>query len=275
MKKLSVIIPSRNGLAILKEFLPVILQETVAAQGEVIVVDDCSDDNTSSEVLQLFPEVVLITRKSNPGFCHAVNLGMSRAHSNYVMLLNNDTIPSKDSFSKLVARLDQSEAKTAVVVPSIIRPDGSDDSSYKWTYKHGLAITGENIPGQKYPSGACALWKKNIWEKLGGLSSAYAPIYWEDTDLGVRMFESGYNMKICPDILVEHKHATTMGSSLKAETLRERNRFVFMDINCNSLSKKTARILWMPVHLLLALLKGNKAFINGYKEYLALRKNIK
>ena len=275
MKKLCVIVPSRNGLSILKEFLPAIIRETQRAQGEVIVVDDCSDDKTTDEIPTLFPEVILLSRKRNPGFCHAVNLGMSSAQGSFLMLLNNDTIPDENSFNRLVSALDESEKNVAVVVPSIIRPDGSDDSSYRWAFRHGLAVTGENIPGMDYPSGACALWKRNVWEKLGGLSTSYAPIYWEDTDMGERMRNAGFIMKRCQDIKVKHLHAATMGSSLQSDTLRERNRFIFMDNNCNSFSQRLSRNFWLPIHLLIAAFKKNKAFTSGYSEYLKMIRDRK
>ena len=269
---LSVVIPSRNGLSILKVFLPAIIRETLRAQGEVIVVDDCSEDDTSIQIKSLFPGVTLLSRKKNPGFCNAVNLGMSRGEGKYLLLLNNDTVPEENSFSRLVTALDESDESVAVAVPAIVRPDGSDDGGYRWAFRHGLAVTGDNIPGEEYPSGACALWKRSAWEELEGLSSRYAPIYWEDTDMGVRMHKAGYSMIRCPDITVQHMHAATMGSSLKSEILRERNRFIFMDANCNSAARSLSRALWLPVHLFFAGLWGNKAFTGGYRDYLKWRR---
>ena len=268
MKNLSVVIPSRNGLEILKKYLPEILDETLKAQGEVIVVDDCSEDDTCIEIAELFPDVTVLARKQNPGFCHAVNLGMSAAEGRFLLILNNDTIPEKEAFGKLVLALENSDENVAVAVPSIIRPDGSDDGSYRWIFRHGLAVTGENLRGEEYPSGACALWKRGIWEELGGFSSRFAPIYWEDTDLGVRMHSAGYVMKRCRNITVKHMHAATMGNSPGSDTLRERNRFIFMYINCNSKADRYSRIFWLPVHLILACLNGNRAFTTGYRNYL-------
>lgn len=274
MKKLSVVIPSKNGFDILREFLPAIIKETLNAGGEIIVVDDCSDDDTLSAIPKLFPEIVLLSRTENPGFCHAVNLGMKHAEGKYLLLLNNDTVPEKNSFKQLVSALKKSKDKTAVAVPSIIRPDGTDDSNYMWIFHHGLAVTGENLKGKEYPSGACALWKKHVWEELGGLSTLYAPIYWEDTDLGVRMQANGYDMIKCPEISVRHLHAATMGSSLISETLRERNRFIFMDENCNTFKQRLERFVWMPLHYIAALLQNNKAFTHGYRDYLRFRKGL-
>jgi GT2 family glycosyltransferase len=273
-KKLSVVIPSRNGLSILRKYLPVILREAAAVQAEVIVVDDCSDDGTSEKLPAMYAEVTVLKRTGTPGFCHAVNLGMSTAAGSYLMLLNNDTVPSENSFRRLLEELEQSEGNVAVVVPSIIRPDGSDDGSFRWAFSRGLAVTGENVSGEDYPSGACAVWKRSVWEELEGFSTAYAPIYWEDTDLGVRMHRAGYSMKRNSDIVIEHAHAATMGSSIRSETLRERNRFIFMERNCNTAKQRNSQAVWLPVHLAVAFVSGNRAFINGYRDYRNWKREI-
>ena len=183
--KFSVIIPSKDGLAILLKYLPRISNEVFRAGGELIIVDDCSTDVTAATISELFPSAIVIKRTGNPGFCHAVNLGMNRASGKYLMLLNNDTIPSENAFVELLEELEKAEENIAVVVPKILRPDNTDDSRYSWTFARGLAITGESISNNIYPSGACSLWRKEAWHALSGLSTKYAPIYWEDADLGV------------------------------------------------------------------------------------------
>ncbi|GEM_PF-2188857 len=272
--QLSVVIPSRNGISILKKHLPVILQEAASAKAEVIVVDDCSEDGTAERLPALFREITVLKRTGNPGFCHAVNLGMYTAAGSYLMLLNNDTVPSKGSFSRLVEELEQSEEDVAVVVPSIFRPDGSDDGNYRWAFSRGLAVTGEGINGEDYPSGACAVWKRSVWEELKGFSTDYAPIYWEDTDLGVRMHRAGYTMKRCKDTVIRHDHAATMGRSLKSETLRERNRFIFMSRNCSTAKQRLLRNLWLPLHFAVSFLSGNRALVDGYRDYTSWKREI-
>lgn len=271
--KLSVIIPSKDGLEILLKYLPKISNEVIRAGGELIVVDDCSTDGTAIKISELFPEARVIRRSGKPGFCYAVNLGMKKAVGKYLMLLNNDTIPSDNAFLDLVEELEKSEENVAVVVPTILRPDNSDDSRYCWDFTHGLAVTGEGISDKSYPSGACALWRKEVWKALSGLSTIYAPIYWEDADLGVRMHKAGYKMKRCKDIQVTHDHAATMGYSLASETLRERNRFIFMKTNCNSFRERFLTFFWMPVHLVFALLRGNRAFVDGFQNYREWKKH--
>jgi GT2 family glycosyltransferase len=267
------VIPSRNGRDILRDHLPGIIRETADCSGELIVVDDCSTDGTSHFLRAEFPGVRVVERTGEPGFCRGVNLGMSIASGEFLLLLNNDTAPERGSFRGLLGALQDSPAETAAAVPSIPRPDGSDDSLFRWVFRRGLAVTGQFTEGQPYPSGACALWRREAWESLGGLDCRYAPIYWEDTDMGVRMHEMGYRMISCPQFTVKHLHASTMGASPKTLALRERNRFIFMDAHCRGKGMVLRRGLWMPFHLLVALIRGNMAFVRGFGAYLEWRRN--
>jgi len=267
MNELSVVIPSKNGAEILQKYLAAIVEEVQTAGGELIVVDDCSVDDTREVISAKFPSVKLIERTGEPAFCRAVNLGMRIASGKYLLLLNNDTVPERGSFAALLDSLKKTDNTVAVAVPSIPRPDGSDDSTFRWLFRKGLAVTGPFSQGYPYPSGACALWKRDAWEKLQGFDCRYAPIYWEDTDMGVRMHNSGYSMLRCPEITVSHMHAETMGASPETCLLCERNRFIFMEANCSDPGMAFRTALWLPLHLMYAVITGNRAFTDGYKAY--------
>lgn len=272
MPLLSVVIPSRDGLDILRTYLPAILRETRDAGGELIVVDDCSSDGTADALGKDFPSVRTLRRAGDPGFPLAVNEGMRTAAGDFLLLLNNDTVPEAGSFGALLRELGSSPSEVAAAVPSIPRPDGTDDGAFQWAFRRGLAMTGQDIGGEPYPSGACSLWRREAWEALGGLDVRYAPIYWEDADMGARMTRSGYRMIRCPGITVSHEHASTMGSGAGTSILRERNRFIFMDLNCARRKMLSARKRWLPMHLAKALLTGNGAFVRGYLAYRSWRR---
>jgi len=263
---LSVVIPSRNGAEILKAHLPSIMGETLASGAELIVVDDCSSDGTGELIRSSFPGVRLLERTGEPGFCHAVNLGMREASGELLLLLNNDTLPLEGSFSGLAQGISRADPRTAAAVPSIPRPDGTDDSLCQWKIVRGLAVTGEGIGGAPYPSGACSLWKRSAWEELGGMDDRFAPIYWEDADLGARMTAAGMGMIRLQDLVVRHIHASTMGSSPETLALRERNRFIFME------ARGVDPWPWLGIHLVSAALRGNYPFIKGYRAYLRFRR---
>lgn len=260
---LGVVIPSRNGLPLLERLLPVLSDPGGL---EIIVVDDNSRDGTWETLKEKFPTVRVFRRRSSPGFCHAVNLGMSRASSDLVVLLNNDVMPEPGCFTGMRAALEAASRDVAVMVPRIIRPDGSDDGGYEWGFRRGLAFTAPGA-GNPYPSGACAMWRRGAWSALGGLSTSYTPIYWEDADMGAKLTGFGMRMERYPGPGVSHDHGATMGTGLESRVIRERNRFIFMDRWCSSRAMRFSTLAWLPVHLASAGLKGNRAFTMGYRSY--------
>jgi GT2 family glycosyltransferase len=153
--RLSVVIPSRNGRDILEKYLPGIVRETFHCNGELLVVDDCSTDGTKEYLSVEHPRIKVIERTGEPAFCRAVNLGMNKASGSYLLLLNNDTVPEPGSFSALVERLHSEDESTAVAIPSIPRPDGTDDSLSEWEWKGAQGAYWDRLTGwriKKQPS---------------------------------------------------------------------------------------------------------------------------
>lgn len=266
-RTMTVVIPSRNGLGFLRKQLPALLEDD---RLEVVVVDDCSTDGSSETVRKEFPNAKVLRRDGKPGFCYAVNAGMEAASTDFLMLLNNDVTPEPGCFEGMVRWLSNAPPSVAVVVPRITRPDGTDDGAMEWGFRRGLAFTGP-LAGHPYPSGACALWRRDAWFSLGGLSARYAPIYWEDTDLGARMDHRGMQMARYEGSGVMHDHAATMGRNAESEIIRERNRFVFMESWCSTAAMRAMTWAWLPIHLASATLMGRSAFLKGFSRYLRER----
>ena len=252
--------------------LPGVLDNGLPEGTEILVIDDCSGDQTMKEGSRAFPDVRFIHRVGEPGFCHAVNLGMSEASGDLLLLLNNDVEPRSNAFRMLAEELESSPWYYCAAVPVIRRPDGSDESGVVYRLRRGLAVTAPGGPGIPYPSGACSLWRREAWESLGGLDTAYAPIYWEDTDIGARAFQRGLKVLKVQKAEVLHDHAATMGHSPGSTALRERNRLLFTRMHFRTPPERIASALWLPLHLLKAVLTGNRAFIKGYRDFLLLMK---
>ena len=157
---MSVVIPSRNGLELLRICIPALLRGGLPLETEIVVVDDCSSDSTVEQGSGEFPEVRFITRTGEPGFCHAVNLGMLEAEGEALLLMNNDVIPEKGALEALLMGLASSPGYFCAAVPAVLRPDGTDEGSPVFRFRRGLAITSLDGPGVPYPSGACSLWRR-------------------------------------------------------------------------------------------------------------------
>lgn len=99
--KISVIIPSKNGLHNLQDCLPSVIKATTKAsfETEIIVVDDNSRDGTIETLPPLFSKVKFV---KNPkiGVCSARNFAVKNSSGNWLLFIDNDVFLEEDFFIK-------------------------------------------------------------------------------------------------------------------------------------------------------------------------------
>ena len=101
--RISVIIVNYNVRDLLESCLHSVESALDAVPGEILVVDNASDDGSADMVRQKFPDVVLIESDSNLGFARANNLALARARGAYLLLLNPDTLVQEDTLQTMLS----------------------------------------------------------------------------------------------------------------------------------------------------------------------------
>ena len=98
----------------------------------VILVDNCSPDNTGGKLAEEYSEdreVTVICNEKNLGFANGLNRGISYLRDNgfegFVVLLNNDTVLSSDGWDAVINRKYE-EHQFGVLGPDIVSPDGKN-----------------------------------------------------------------------------------------------------------------------------------------------------
>ena len=92
MKDLAIVIVNYNVEHFLELCLHSVFKAIATIDAEVWVVDNHSSDGSVEMVRQKFPKVNLIANKVNYGFSKANNLAIVKCQSEFVLLLNPDTI---------------------------------------------------------------------------------------------------------------------------------------------------------------------------------------
>src|SRR5690242_8685003 len=87
---LSVIIVNYNTFELSCACIKSVQQKTLGISYETIVVDNASADRDAADLLQLFPEIILIQSETNEGFAKGNNKGIARSKGEYILLLNSD-----------------------------------------------------------------------------------------------------------------------------------------------------------------------------------------
>ncbi len=96
--ELSVIILNYNVRYFLEQCVLSVQKALENIEGEIIVVDNFSTDDSCAMMQQRFPNVKLIENKANLGFPKGNNIGVAEAKGEYLCILNPDTVVAEDTF---------------------------------------------------------------------------------------------------------------------------------------------------------------------------------
>ncbi|MFV8269764.1 glycosyltransferase family 2 protein [Flavobacterium sp. GT2N3] len=100
--QLSVIILNYNVRYFLEQCVLSVQSALETIDGEIIVVDNNSSDDSRAMMKQLFPNVKLIQNNENVGFPKGNNIGVAHAKGEYICILNPDTVVAEDTFIKIL-----------------------------------------------------------------------------------------------------------------------------------------------------------------------------
>ncbi|HEY2388369.1 MAG TPA: glycosyltransferase [Candidatus Binatia bacterium] len=232
-RPVSVVIPTWNGRSLLDMSLPP-LRAALAAYpdgGEIIVVDNGSEDDTCAHLAAEFPDVRVIALPTNEGFAGATNRGARDARHATVILLNNDMVVEPDFVAPLLEALD--EQPDAFGVSCQI--DFIDKTKPRWeTGKVHARWSAGTIrlfhldrydEELRYPvffaGGGASAYDRAKFLALGGFDEAvFSPVYIEDVDLGYRAWKRGWPSLFAPRSVVHHKHRGTTRRLWSEGTIR-------------------------------------------------------
>lgn len=194
---------------------------------EVIVTDNGSSDGSAEMVTGEFPSVLLIEAGENLGYGRANNLGLKNAQGRHFFVLNSDTEVQPHALRALVDFLDKNPTAGAVTA-QLILPDGNIQPScatdpnlmkvfWEQTYLDRLfphnKITGgytmthwnyDDVREVEQVAGAAVVIRRKAWEQVGGFDPAFF-MYFEDTDLCIRLRKAGWGIWFTPEAKVHHK----------------------------------------------------------------------
>ncbi|HJR73512.1 MAG TPA: glycosyltransferase [Luteimonas sp.] len=216
----SIVVPVYNQVAHTIACLRALAEHPPEASCEIIVVDDGSADGT----LRLLPQIGGLRyhrRASNGGFIAACNDGAVLARGEYLVFLNNDTIPQPGWLDALL-RVFDNDPDVGLAGSQLLYPDGrlqeaggvvfSDGSAWNYgKFESPYDPRYAYLRVADYCSGAAIAIPRELFRSLGGFSQAYAPAYYEDTDLAFAVRDAGKRTVYQPDSQVVHVEGATAG----------------------------------------------------------------
>lgn len=266
----SIIIPNWNGAKLLRKYLPKVLE---AANGaEVIIVDDCSTDDSVEVVKANFPTVKIIIKESNSGFAKSVNVGVQQSQGDVVVLLNTDVVPENGFLIPLLSHFSDPNLFAVGCMEKNTEKDGvvmRGRSIAHWQKGFYIHARGEvNKTDTAWASGGSAAFRKSLWIKFHGMDTIFNPFYWEDIDLSYRASKAGYSIVFEPLSIVWHFHEQgsikTQFQKDKVSRVVYRNQFIFIWKNVTDPMLFLEHLLWAPIRIIQECLKGDTTMFFGF-----------
>lgn len=198
---IDIVIPVYGGWDFVRDCVRAALAQTTPAR--VVVVDDCSPDDTPDRIAAEFPGVTLIRNARNLGFAKACNVGLAAGTAPLVMLVNSDVVLEPDAVDTVVRALSAAPAvRVGSAATLLLAPDGTIDSfgivaditGAGFVRFHGapLADADALVPPVLGPYGAVAVYARAALDEVG-LFDTNIFMYGEELDLAFRLRAAGWS----------------------------------------------------------------------------------
>ena len=277
-KSVSIVVPNYNGRKLLEEYLPFTLTavKNTGIDYEIIIVDDCSTDDSVSFITAAYPHILLLTNTDNRGFSYSCNRGIEAAKYELILLLNSDVKLSPDYFHHqwkyftmadtfgVMGRIIDMQGENiqdAARVPKFNGLKLKTDYFYYTENKNDLLFT-------FYLSGANALIDAAKLKSIGGFYEIFSPFYCEDMELSIRAWRLNWKCYYEHKAICRHQVSASTKNYATAKRVKSiyyRNRFYLHAIHLDGIALFAWFLQISLIDLLPKILAGQTWMWESYK----------
>lgn len=227
MTHTAIVILNWNGERYLRQFLPILVENSLQSNVEIIVADNASTDGSMEYIYQTYPNIKTLVFDKNYGFAGGYNKALSEIEADYFVLLNSDVEVTPNWLQPLITYMNENHDVVACQ-PKIKAYNN------KTHFEHAGACGGfidylgfpfcrgrifaevEKDNGQYnsvcdvfWATGACLMIRADIYKKVGGLDDRFFA-HMEEIDLCWRLNARGYRIVCIPQTEVFHVGGGTL-----------------------------------------------------------------
>jgi GT2 family glycosyltransferase len=244
----SIVVPTKNQLPLLKRCVETVLRVTTYENYEIIVIDNGSTSHDALEYLgqieQKEAEIgsrLRVLRHPGPfNFSAMNNCAVRAARGDYICLLNNDAAPLEgDWLTEMMQHARRPEV--GAVGAKLFYPDGHiqhagvimgigwgspADHPYNGAPRDAIGYWGRLQAQQDFSAvtAACMVTRRSIYEELNGLDENAFAVAYNDVDYCLRVREKGYLVVWTPHARLVHEASASQRSDrVETQTLKEKN----------------------------------------------------
>ena len=234
LPKSAVVILNYNTVSHLKNYLPSVIEHTPEGI-EIIVVDNCSTDNSVEVMKTEFPDIRLIVNKQNFGFAGGYNEAIKKIDTDILVLINSDIKVESGWLEPVLQEMEQ-HPEVAIAQPKILSLENPKQFEYAgaaggyidrlgYPFCRGrIFTTVEEDWGQYeeqtdifWASGAAFFIRKKIFDHFEGFDESYFA-HMEEIDLCWRVKRAGYRVIAVPSAQVYHLGGGTLSYGSERKT---------------------------------------------------------
>ncbi|MEM0268786.1 MAG: glycosyltransferase family 2 protein [Candidatus Korarchaeum sp.] len=234
--KVSIIIPTRDKVKILKRCIDSILNKTTYQNYEIVIVDNDSEKRETWEYytrISRDPRIKILEYRKPFNYSAINNYAVSMVDSEYVLFLNNDTeVISPEWLSAMLEHAQRKEV--GAVGAKLLYPNGKIQHCGVILLRGGVAghifrhfpnpvnhNLAEVIRNFSAVTAACMLTKRSVFEEVGGFDEINLPVAFNDVDYCLKLREKGYLIVYTPYAILYHHEFLSRGYDVTPEK-RER-----------------------------------------------------
>lgn len=199
---ISVVIPSYNR----RDCVLALLADVYAQKGvdvEVIVVDDCSPDDSVRAIRSAFPQATVLVNEKNGGPAVTRNRGILAATGDVVVGFDSDvTIPDEMLLSKVEARFTSLPGVTGLAF-RLLKPDGKSEDTPRWWHPVPIDGYADKEFFTSYFSGTAYAFRREELVK-SGMYPEILYMHYEEVELAYRIIDQGGAILHCPELVALH-----------------------------------------------------------------------
>lgn len=227
----SVVIPAYNRRdSVLNLLADVYRQEGV--HFEVVVVDDCSPDDTVEAIKTAYPATVVLRNDKNGGPAVSRNRGVLASRGEFIVGFDSDvTVPNPDTLKRTV-EIFRKNPKVTGLAFHLLEPDGKTEDAPRWWHPVAVENFAETYFETHYFSGTGYAFRKTPMV-AAGLYPEWLYMHYEEVVLAYRILDAGGTLLYCPDLKVLH-HASPIAARSKIKTYYKPRNQILLAISCFS-----------------------------------------
>lgn len=233
--KVSVIIPTKDQVVLLKIAIDSILQKTDYPDFEIIVLNN---NSTSKEFFDLMQEYEKIhagkfrcVEANFPfNFAKLMNLGAAESKGEYLLMCNNDVeVIHSDWMAQMVSYAQRE--KTGAVGVKLLYQDNTIQhagvvlglggaAGHVFTnmgrYDRGYFNYVRSLNNYSAVTGACMMCRKSVYNEVGGMDE-HLEVEYNDVDLCLQFLKHGYYNVYLPTVELYHYESATRGHPFQSK----------------------------------------------------------